>query len=125
MASFVPEMAKPQPEPVFCYKPPADLFLTFANTACTEDGIQQFANQYGLLGLGGESEGAVMVVLKSDPEVSARLVLEWADGNRRGAMGTGELLSAWHRQLQELRQAVNLWSAVREAESGDETNLVS
>jgi hypothetical protein len=51
------------------YKPPADLFLTFANTACTEDGIQQFANQYGLLGLGGESEGAVMVVLKSDPEV--------------------------------------------------------
>src|ERR1700722_16361248 len=74
------------------YKPPADLFLTFANTSCTEDGLRQFADQFGLLGLGGESEGAVMVVLKSDPEVSVGLRLEWADGNRRGALGTGELL---------------------------------
>jgi hypothetical protein len=105
------------------YKPPADLFLTFANAACTEDGVRQFADRFGLLGLGGESEGAVMVVLKSHPEVSARLVLEWADGNRRGPSGTGELLSAWQRQLQELRQAVDLWSAVREAESGDGAKL--
>jgi hypothetical protein len=104
------------------YKPPADLFLTFANAACTEDGVRQFANLYGLLGL-VESEGAVRVVLKSDAKASIGLELESADGHRRGAMGTGELLSAWQRQLQELRQAVNLWSAVREAESGDETNL--
>jgi hypothetical protein len=104
---------------IVSYKPPADLFLTFANTACTEYGMRQFADQFGLLGLVGENEGAVKVVLKSDPEVSVGLRLESADGNRRGVMGTGELLSAWQRQLQELRQAVNLWSAVREAESGD------
>jgi hypothetical protein len=104
------------------YKPPADLFLTLANAACTEDGIQQFANQYGLLGL-AETEGDVGVVLKSDAEASTGLMLEWADGNRRGALGRGELLSAWQRQLQELRQAVNLWSAVREAESGDGASL--
>jgi hypothetical protein len=38
-------------------------------------------------------------------------------------LGTGELLSAWRRQLEELHQAVDLWSAVREAESGDGAKL--
>jgi hypothetical protein len=33
------------------------------------------------------------------------------------------LLSAWRRQLEELHQAVDLWSAVREAESGDGAKL--
>src|SRR6267154_47187 len=59
------------------YKPPADLFLTFANAACTEDGMRQFANLYGLLGL-AETEGAVRVVLKSDDKASIGLELESA-----------------------------------------------
>src|ERR1700722_16068247 len=81
------------------YKPPVDLFLTFANTACTEDGMRQFADRFGLLGLAGESEGAVMIVRNSDPEAAIGLRLESADGTRRGALGKGELLSAWRRQL--------------------------
>jgi hypothetical protein len=105
------------------YKPPANLFLIFANALCTEEGIRQFADQYGLLGLAGEAEGAVSLILQSWPETSVWLRLGSADGNRSGALGSGELLSAWQRQLQELRQAVDLWSAVREAESGEEATL--
>jgi transposase-like protein len=104
------------------YRPPANLFLIFANTLCTEEGMLLFANQYGLLGL-TESEGAVMVRLKSDPEAAVGRLLEWTDGNRRGALDTGELLSAWQRQLQDLREAVALWSAAREAGSGDGASL--
>jgi hypothetical protein len=105
------------------YKPPANLFLIFANTACTEEGIQQFANHYGLLGLAGEAEGAVKLALKSWPQASVSLKLAGADGQPSRALGTGELLSAWQRQLQELREAAHLWSAIREAESGDGTKL--
>ncbi len=105
------------------YKPPANLFLVFANASCTEEGIRQFANQYGLLGFADEAEGAVGLILKSWPEGSAGFMLGSADGSRQGALGSGELLSAWQRQLQELRQAVDLWSAIREAESGDASAL--
>ena len=84
------------------YKPPADLFLTFANTACTEDGMRQFADQFGLLGLVGESEGAVQVVLKSDPEVSVRLRLEWADETAAELLGR---VNCWSPGCASLRSS--------------------
>jgi len=85
--------------------------------------IRRFANQYGLLGLAGEAEGAVKLRVDSGPEGSGGLTLRSAYGSPNGAWGSGELLSAWQRQLQELRQAADLWSAVREAESGDASAL--
>jgi hypothetical protein len=35
----------------------------------------------------------------------------------------GELFSVWRQQIQQVRQAVALWSDLREAESGDATGL--
>jgi len=88
------------------YSPPLNLFLLFAETRDTKEDIKRFADGYGLLGL-NDSEGAV--VLAIEPE--------------KGVVGTGEMLSAWRRELCEMRRAVRLWSALREAQSGDVTVL--
>jgi len=42
---------------------------------------------------------------------------------KKGAVGTGEMLSAWRRELCEMRRAVRLWTALREAQSGDMATL--
>jgi hypothetical protein len=105
------------------YRPPANLFLIFANSPCTEEGIRRFANQYGLLGLAGETEGAVKLLRSVPPRASLTEASGQDLRTSSRAVGTGELLSAWQRQLQGLRQAADLWSAVREAESGDGTKL--
>src|SRR5258708_3101711 len=95
------------------YKPPLNLFLIFADTPDTKEGIKHFADQYGLLGLANNRDGAVMLMADAwsggpkEPGVKG--------GNPGGALGTGELFSAWQRQIQEMRQAVGLWSALREA----------
>jgi hypothetical protein len=93
------------------YKPPPNLFLIFADTPDTKEGIKRFADQYGLLDL-GQRDGAVMLPVGA------------AYGSpKKRPLGTGELLSAWQHEVREMRQAVNLWSALREAQSGDMTKL--
>ena len=101
------------------YKPPPNLFLVLAETPINPDGIQHFANQYGLLGLG---DGGGGVLLAFDP--SAEQDLARAESRTlTGAPGNGELLSAWERHIQEMRQAVALWSDIREAQAGETENL--
>jgi hypothetical protein len=91
--------------------PPPNLFLLFADTPDTKEGIKRFADQYGLLGLNGR-DGAVMLPIGP---------LNGSPGKR--ALSTGELFSAWRREAREMRQAVSLWSSLREAQSGDMTRL--
>jgi hypothetical protein len=103
------------------YRPPLNLFLIFADTPDTKESIKHFADQYGLLGLTNNRDGAVMLMSEARP--GGLKELEVKGGNQSGALGAGELFSAWQRQIQEMRQAVGLWSALREAQSGDATKL--
>jgi hypothetical protein len=93
------------------YLPSPNLFLLFADTPDTKEGIRSFADLYGLLGLNGP-DGAVMLPI--GPLYGSP---------RKRALSTGELFSAWRREAREMRQAVSLWSALREAQSGDMTRL--
>jgi hypothetical protein len=65
------------------------------------------------------SEGAVMVKFQG----ASRGGESSANRSPSIALGAGELLSVWSQQIQQLRQAVALWSDLRQAESGDTTGL--
>jgi len=93
------------------YSPEPNLFLLFADTPDTRDAIKGFADQFGLLGL-NQADGAVMLA-----------VGPWYGSPRKRAISAGELFSAWRREAREMRQAVGLWSALREAQSGDMAKL--
>jgi hypothetical protein len=98
------------------YRPPADLFLKFAELEETPEAIKNFADQYGLLGLQNPEEGAVI----------AGVDIATAESNASGAASSGsralktfspgERFSAWQVQIAKLRNAVMLWSALCEAE---------
>jgi hypothetical protein len=71
------------------YEPLRDhpgLFLHFADTEATPEGILQFANRYGLLGVGPRPRGLFL---------------------------TPEPLKFWVEQIQEMRRAVELYNALR------------
>jgi hypothetical protein len=93
------------------YSPQPNLFLLFADTRDTRDAIKGFADQFGLLGL-NQADGAVMLAMRPSYR-----------NPRKGAICMGELFSAWRREAREMRQAVGLWSALREAQSGDKAKL--
>jgi hypothetical protein len=102
------------------YSPPPNLFLIFADTVDSEEGVKQFADQYGLLGL--EREGAVMAALPAASS-AGESTPQAADEKPGIALAKGELFSVWWKEIQQMRQAVALWSDLREAESGDTTRL--
>ena len=82
------------------YNPLAEhsgLFRVFADIDPTEDAIKAFADRYGLLG----GEAARIIVLTEDV------------GDKKGPVGIGESLSAWHRELLAMSQAVTLWELAR------------
>jgi hypothetical protein len=68
-----------------------DLFLEFAATPATDDGILEFANQRGLL---GES---VSVVWPKRP------------GGKSLHLGSAEPRDLWRRSIEDMHRAVNLW----------------
>src|SRR5262245_16983262 len=67
------------------------LFRTFAETAATQEGIQSFAHEYGLL---GESSKLIEVPPRKP-----------GGGN----VGHGEAFSTWEHHIATMRRAVNLW----------------
>lgn len=77
----------------------AALFRTFADLEPTEEAIQAFANEYGLLG---------------DP-VTTWIVLPM-EGAASQTIGWGESLRGWTREIHAMRRAVKVWDAAR---SGD------
>jgi hypothetical protein len=105
------------------YRPPADLFLKFAEIEETPEAIKNFADRYGLLGLQNPDQGAViggvdLLTPGSNPTGVAR------SGSRAlKAFSPGEKFSAWQVQIAKLRNAVMLWSALCEAEQGKAARL--
>ena len=76
------------------------LFRTFADTEASLDGIAAFANEYGFLG------GWATVYFEStDPKTERRLV------------GVGESRTEWQNQIDDMRQAVELWDLARERDA--------
>jgi hypothetical protein len=73
------------------------LFRLFAETEPTEDGILEFANEYGLLG--GDLQD--MIPVKSL-------------GEGKSAAGIGETLRSWKNEIFTLRRAVTLWDLAEE-----------
>jgi hypothetical protein len=76
------------------------LFLTFAETQPTPDGIKGFADKFGLLG--GDFE--------------RRIVLYGQGNSGRGLVGIGEASGDWEMEVLAMRQAVELWEAARRGE---------
>jgi hypothetical protein len=105
------------------YRPPADLFLKFAEIEETPEAVKNFADQYGLLGLQNPEQGAViggvdLVTAGSNPTGGA------GSGSQvPQAFSPGERFSVWQVQIAKLRNAVMLWSALYEAERGKAARL--
>jgi hypothetical protein len=79
------------------------LFRIFADTPPTEDGIIGFASSYGSLGI-------AQVVTFPEAVIPRNF-----DGNDLGfeMVGYGEALFRWQQEIARLREAVDLWDAVR------------
>jgi hypothetical protein len=104
------------------YSPPPNLFLVLAGTSLAQADIKSFADRYGLVGL-SEGHGAVPLALKSASNDTPPTALLLQDGVENAPFGTGELLSGWRREIKEIRDAINLWSALRLAAAGDSQQL--
>jgi hypothetical protein len=96
------------------YKPPPDLFLVFGETALTEESVRSFADQYGLLGL-SEQDGGVALALDCPAVDTMPAALPFRGAGKSRPLGCGELLSSWRREISAMRDAINLWSALKQA----------
>ena len=79
------------------------LFLTFAHAEPTNEGVRDFASQYGALG------GRIPDDMHPD-EVLNYYATELAT----------EPVQFWIDEIRKMKQAVDIWDAVREATRGDE-----
>ena len=79
---------------IHAYEAPDNLFVTFAKTEETNEGIKAFADEYGELGF-EIGKGATRF---SDDAVS-------------GSNFPGELLSSWRQAIASMRNAIALWQA--------------
>ena len=82
------------------------LFLTFAETRPTREGVLAFANKYGLLG--GDVSVPIRLPIPQSGRAPLMVTLETEQGEQSYAMGTGEALDTWGREIQEMRQVVEL-----------------
>jgi hypothetical protein len=73
------------------------LFRAFAETDPSPEGIRSFANEYGLLGV--------------DPVVP--IILPHTRISDQNAVGTGESLETWVKEICAMRQALSLWDIAR------------
>ncbi len=78
----------------------ADLYITFADTDPTEDGVARFANRWGLLGA-----YIVDIDLRPPRRALGRRLPEQADA------GQGEVLAVWRREIEYMREALRVWRA--------------
>jgi hypothetical protein len=77
---------------------PLDLYLRFGDLEMNRESVGAFAQEFGMLGLKEEREGLVFLA-----------------ENR----SHGELLSAWCRQIKEIKDAIGFWNKIKEARAGD------
>jgi hypothetical protein len=105
------------------YRPPADLFLKFAEIEETPEAIKNFADQYGLLGLQNPEQGAVIGGVDLVTPGSNPTDVAGSGWQAPQAFSPGERFSAWQVQIAKLRNAVMLSSALCEAEQGKAARL--
>lgn len=105
------------------YRPPANLFLKFAETEETPEAIKNFADQYGLLGLQNPEQGAVIGGLDLPTTQSSSSGAVRSGSQPPAAFSPGEKLSAWQANIAKMRGAVRLWTSVCEAEQGKTAKL--
>jgi hypothetical protein len=86
--------------------PEADLFVTFAHVKPSREGIKEFADRFGMLGL---------------PQLNVSIQND--DGSSSRFLCVGELLSLWCDHIGEMKRAVELWERIGEAKSGNEPAL--
>jgi hypothetical protein len=95
--------------------PEPDLFRTFGHVKPSREGIKEFADRFGLLGL-PQGHGAAYLSVKHDRPPKS-------DGE--AFLGSGELLSSWCDHIGAMSRAVDLWERSCDAESGNESALKS
>lgn len=101
--------------PVTAYNPlvhEPGLFLTFADTASTRDGIAAFANRYGLLG--GDLSKDLM------PLESREATAEHSPTVGGSPIIVGERFADWSSEIGAMRECVTLWRMVK---AGDTAGL--
>lgn len=118
-----PALAPVRPFEFELYRPPADLFLKFAELEETPEAIKNFADQYGLLGLQNPEEGAVIAGVDIATAESNASGAASSGSRALKAFSPGEKFSAWQVQIAKLRNPVMLWSALCEAEQGKAARL--
>ncbi len=82
------------------------LFIKFANTNPEPDEILEFANQYGLLGL-GESVGIV-----TNSTLPGSIMVGQKGEDLQRPLGQGELISTWQNEIMAMKQVLELWEPV-------------
>src|SRR5882757_4076248 len=95
------------------YRPPADLFLKFAEIEETPEAIKNFADQYGLLGLQNPDQDSVIAGVDVPTGESGSSGAVSSGSKEMKAFRPGEKLSAWKTHIVKMRGAVMLWTAVR------------
>jgi hypothetical protein len=76
------------------------LFRQFVDTEPSYDGVKGFADRFGTLG----------------PDITEMIVLSDARSARRAAVGNGERLGAWTKEILMMRLAIDLWEAARKGD---------
>ena len=94
------------------------LFRTFAETPLTEEGILQFTNQYGCLGVKWIFPTEALAFALS--EEGQKLVMKnFSTGILGPNIGVGgENLEMWDQSIRHMRFALTLWDAIRNNDVG-------
>lgn len=85
------------------------LFRTFATLEPTEEGVKSFSDLYGALG--GEVRTLIVLPLAANKPPGGIKVTH--AGRSEGVVGAGETLAGWTRQINLMRELVELWEATR------------
>jgi hypothetical protein len=96
------------------------VFLAFAETEPTEEGILGFANRYGALRL----DEQVILSAEEYPKLPG-LTESSGDVEMYWALGWGEKLSLWQDQITAMRRAITLWQAVNSGKVSELRRYVS
>jgi hypothetical protein len=87
-------------EPTRPYQPLRDhpgLFVTFSLVTPTEEGIKQFADQFGTLG----------------GDCSQMIALYQRSSDRGASVGLGETMHTWRLEIEAMRRMIELWEHAR------------
>jgi hypothetical protein len=95
------------------------LFRTFAETPLTEEGILQFTNQYGCLGVQKWIFPREALAFALSEEGQKLMIKDFSTGILGPNRGiSGESLEMWEQSIRHMRFALTLWEAIRSKDVG-------